>query len=175
MTPEEQLSYQLLFQKLSNLLPHQPPYKQQVETLSEPHLKWMICTCQENLDNWSISKLNRWIGWIQAGLYIGGKASMDELKELSRLLGTKNIQESTTYLLHLAQVDDSSPASLQSGTLLVGGETTTVEVTENTEFKCVPWFHSIPALPTIKVKDFNASIVIIHNFKSWRVMDKVAK
>ena len=58
------------------------------DSLSLSHLKWMIISCKNNIDTWSISKMNRWIGFIQAGLLMHKLATMDDLKNYSRMLGT---------------------------------------------------------------------------------------
>ena len=62
--------------------------KTDTDALSLNHLKWMIMICKNNIDTWSVSKMNRWIGFIQAGLLMHKLTSMDDLKNLSRMIGT---------------------------------------------------------------------------------------
>lgn len=57
-------------------------------SLRPDHLRWMCKEIVEHAEDWSTSKLHRWIGFVQAGMVAnymldlnGAKAMFDKLKE----------------------------------------------------------------------------------------------
>lgn len=46
------------------------------------HLIWMCDRIEENADDWPLTKLHRWIGFIQAGMLANRMLSMDEIRDM---------------------------------------------------------------------------------------------
>ncbi len=67
--------------------PEDPRFALQ-ESLRPAHLRWMCKRIVEHADDWTVAKLERWIGFVQAGMIAncmldlnGAKAMFDEIKQ----------------------------------------------------------------------------------------------
>jgi hypothetical protein len=96
------------------LLREQKPELGLPASLQPKHLAWMCTTIEQHADDWPITKLHRWIGFVQAGLMANQMLDLPEAKAMFDEVKVAYGQISEDLLDHL------DPAN--SFELDIGGE-----------------------------------------------------
>jgi hypothetical protein len=71
----------LLFKRYAKICAH---FKEDTSKSSPSNLYWMTQKCMEEIYNWPIDKLSRWLGFIQGCLACKGLIDVDAEREYTR-------------------------------------------------------------------------------------------
>lgn len=76
------------------------------KTLRPAHLSWMCRQIEKNAEHWPLTKLHRWLGFVECGMLANRIADLDEVREMFDNVKVAFGQPSEDLIDHL-NVDSS--------------------------------------------------------------------